>query len=64
MNENESQPTVLLKAQQVADRWGVPRATVYALVRSEKLPVIRLGKHMRWTLEMVEQFERGGGATS
>ena len=51
----------LLTAEEVAERWQVPRSHVYGLARAGRLPTVELGRYRRWTLEAVEAFERGGG---
>lgn len=54
----------LLIADEVAERWRVPRAHVYRLAREGLLPTVRLGRYMRWRLDEVEAFERAGGRGS
>lgn len=44
----------LLDAAQVAALLNLPRSTVYELTRSGRLPVLRLGRHLRWTRLMLE----------
>jgi excisionase family DNA binding protein len=44
----------LLDAEQAAALLNLPRSTLYELVRSGRLPVLRLGRHMRWTRAMLE----------
>lgn len=51
----------LLTAEQVAERWQVGLAQVYRLAREGKLPAVRLGRYVRFRLDMIEQFERDGG---
>jgi excisionase family DNA binding protein len=45
---------LLLDATQAAELLNLPRSTLYELVRSGRLPVLRLGRHMRWTRAMLE----------
>lgn len=54
----------LLTAEEVAQRWQVPRAHVYRLGREGRLPTVRLGRYMRWRLDELEAFERAGGAAA
>ena len=49
----------LLTAEQLADRWQVPKAHVYALSRRDVIPVVRLGKYYRYRLDAIEAFELG-----
>ena len=49
----------LLTAEQLADRWQVPKSQVYALTRAGAIPVIRLGKYYRYRLDQIEAFENG-----
>ena len=51
----------ILTVEQLAARWQVPRTQVYRLAREGSLPVVRLGRYKRFTLEAVERFEREGG---
>lgn len=53
----------LLVADELAERWRVPRAHVYRLARDGRLPTVQLGRYRRWRLEAVEQFEREGGCS-
>jgi excisionase family DNA binding protein len=39
--------TRLLKADEVAARWGLHRATVYRLVQRGELPALRIGGSIR-----------------
>ena len=51
----------LLTADQVAERWQVPKAHVYRLTRQGALPTVRLGKYCRYRIEAIEAFEAAGG---
>ncbi len=51
----------LLKADQIADRWQVPKSHVYRLTREGQLPAVKLGKYYRYPLDLVEAFEAAGG---
>jgi excisionase family DNA binding protein len=59
-----SAPTVtrLLTADQLAERWQVPKSHVYRLTREGKIPAVKLGRYYRYLLEAVEDFERAGGS--
>lgn len=51
----------LMTADDLAERWQVPRAHIYRLTRSGQLRTVRLGKYVRYTTAAVEQFEADGG---
>lgn len=51
----------LLTADDLAERWQVPKAHVYRLTRSGQLPTVKLGRYCRYDLRAVEAFEAGGG---
>ena len=52
----------LLKVDDVAALMRLPRASVYDLVRSDSLPVVRIGRLLRFDPERLAQFIRSGGA--
>lgn len=43
-----SEAARLLTAEQVAARWQVPKSQVYRLAREGRVPVVRLGRYMRF----------------
>lgn len=47
----------LLTAEQLAKRWQVPAGHVYRLARDGHIPVVRLGRYVRFRTEAVERFE-------
>lgn len=51
----------LLTAEQVAERWCIPKAHVYRLARTGRVECVQLGRYTRFRLEVLEQFERSGG---
>jgi excisionase family DNA binding protein len=51
----------LLTAAELAARWQVPDGHVYRLTRRGDLPAVRLGRYCRYRLDVIEQWERGGG---
>ena len=51
----------LLTADDLAERWSVPKSHVYGLARSKRIPVVKLGRYRRFTVAAVEAFEAGGG---
>jgi excisionase family DNA binding protein len=48
----------LLTAQQLADRWQVPKQHVYRLTRRGEIPFIKLGRYVRYRLDWIEEWER------
>lgn len=53
--------SVLLTADDLAERWQVGKAHVYRLTRDGVVPAVRLGRYYRYRLEAVVEFEAGGG---
>lgn len=47
----------LLTAEQLAERWQVPRSHVYRLTREGAIPTVRLGRYYRYRLDAIEAFE-------
>ena len=47
----------LLTADQLAERWQVPKSHVYRLAREGRVPVIQLGRYRRFSLAAIEAFE-------
>ncbi len=61
MNSTGLTAATLFTAEDLAERWQVPKSHIYRLTRSEQLPTVRLGKYVRYTITAVEQFEADGG---
>jgi len=53
----------LLTADELGERWQVPKAQVYRLTREGSLPAVRIGRYYRYRLPAVEQWEREGGVS-
>lgn len=51
----------LLTSDELAERWQVSPAHIYRLVRTNRIPVVRLGRYYRFLPEDIDQFERDGG---
>jgi excisionase family DNA binding protein len=51
----------LLTAEQLAERWQVKTSQVYRLTREGVLPVVKIGRYYRYSLDAIERFERAGG---
>lgn len=49
----------LWAAEDLADRWRVPKSQVYRLAREGKIPVLALGRYYRFVPSEIEEFERG-----
>ena len=58
--------STLLRAEQVAQRLGVKKQRIYALVRQGAIPFVRLGeKQIRFSAPVLERWiARGGGDAS
>ncbi len=50
-------PDRLLTADELADRWQVPRSWVYAASRTGRIPTLRLGHYCRYRLDAIEEWE-------
>ena len=50
----------ILTADELAARWQVPKAWIYAKTRSGELPRVPLpGRYHRYRFDVIEAFERG-----
>jgi excisionase family DNA binding protein len=54
----------LLTAEQLAERWQVPKSHVYRLAREGRLPTVELGRYRRWRLDAIEQYEKSCTSTA
>ena len=52
-----STPSHLLTADELADRWRVPKSHVYRLTRDGLIPAVRLGRYYRYRLDAIERWE-------
>lgn len=52
----EAKPLSLVRADAVAARLNMPRQSVWRMARRGELPVIRIGREMRFDLLDVEDF--------
>lgn len=52
---------MLLTADDLAERWRVPKSQVYRLTRERRIPAVRLGRYYRYSLPQIEAFEAKGG---
>ena len=51
--------TRLLTADDLAERWQVPKSQVYALTRAGEIPTVKLGRYYRYRLDAIEAWETG-----
>jgi excisionase family DNA binding protein len=51
----------LLTPAQLAERWSVAVSQVWRLGRDGKVPVVMVGRYMRFRLADVEAWEQSGG---
>ena len=49
----------LLTADQLAERWQVPKSHVYRLARNETIPAVKIGRYYRFRLDQIERWETG-----
>src|SRR4051794_6821031 len=49
----------LLTAEQLAQRWQVPKSHIYRPTREGAVPTVRLGRYYRYRLDAIERFEVG-----
>ena len=54
----------LLTAEELAERWQVPKSHVYRLTRDGTVPAVKLGRYYRYRLDAIEAFELGEPADS
>jgi excisionase family DNA binding protein len=52
----------LLKPEQAAELLAVRTSWIYEAVRTNRLPCLRIGRHIRFTREMLEEWLRGRAA--
>lgn len=55
---SDAQSTCLLTAEQLAERWQVPKTQIYRLARTGRVPVVRIGRYCRFRVESVKAWER------
>ena len=60
----DTNATRLLTADQLAERWQVPKSQVYRLARTGRIPAVQVGRYYRFRLESIDQFERASEGTS
>jgi excisionase family DNA binding protein len=54
----------LLTAEQLSERWQVPKSHVYRLAREGRIPVVELGHYRRFRVDAIEAFELAGGVAA
>jgi excisionase family DNA binding protein len=55
--------TALLTPAELAQRWSVRQQQVWRLAREGGLPVVRIGRYMRFRLADIERWEANGGSS-
>lgn len=50
----------LLTADELAERWQVPKSHVYRLTRDQAIPFVKLGRYYRYRLDAIEAWELEG----
>ena len=64
LGDNATRPSpVLWTADEVAERWQVPKAQVYRLTRTGAVPAVKLGRYYRYRSDAIEAFELSGTPT-
>ena len=53
--------TKLLRVSEVAEQLDLPEDRVYALVREGIIPACRIGRQLRFSPKILDEFVRGGG---
>jgi excisionase family DNA binding protein len=48
----------LLTADQLSERWQVPKSQVYRLAREGDLPTVHIGRYYRFRLDDITEWER------
>lgn len=48
----------LLTAEELAERWVVPKSHVYRLTRDGVVPAVKLGRYYRYRIDAIQQFEQ------
>ncbi len=54
----------LLTADQLAQRWQVPKSHVYRLTREGQVPAVKLGRYYRYHPAAIAAFETGTNPTT
>ncbi len=52
-------PGQLLTADQLAERWQVPKSQIYNLTRAGEIPTVKIGRYYRYRLDSIEAYELG-----
>lgn len=53
--------TVLLTADDLSKRWGIPKSSIWRYTRDGTIPRVKIGGHYRYRLDAIETFEQAGG---
>lgn len=60
-NVEERPVEKLLTAAQVATQLAVPKSWIYTAARTGRIPCVRVGRHVRFRREDVDEFIAAGG---
>jgi excisionase family DNA binding protein len=61
-NDTTQTAARVIRAPAVAERYDLSLDRVYELAREGRIPAIRLGKQLRFSLEQLAKWEAAGGA--
>jgi excisionase family DNA binding protein len=62
MDDRPLTASQLLTADDLAHRWQVDRSHIYKIARSGDLPVVRIGRVVRFRADDIEAWEMAGGS--
>ncbi len=62
-NQTATAPS-LLTADQLAERWQVPKSQIYRLAREGRIPIVQIGRYYRFKPAAIEAFEDGNEVES
>ena len=51
--------SVILTAEELAERWRVETSQVYRLARDGRIPTVKVGRYYRFRLDLIERYEAG-----
>ncbi len=54
--------TTLLRSKEAADKLSITEDRLYAYTREGILPVVKIGRQLRWSEESLNEFIRSGGS--
>jgi excisionase family DNA binding protein len=54
----------LLTVDQLAQRWQVPKSSIWQYTREGRIPGVKIGRYYRYRQDAIEELERNGGMTN